>query len=124
MISHKKAQKAQKKKLLFQISLCGFGAFLWLMIYGPRPANTKVDDATSEDIGLQFRLSHGVAQPERRATTKPATASELSQSEIETVLRRLPPMKVDPAEEFAVRASSLPPPRTAFSKRVLQPATK
>lgn len=81
-----------------------------------------VDEATDERAGLQFRLSHGVDQPETRSTTKPVTASELSQSEIETVLKRLPPMKVDPTEEFALRESTLPPPRTGNTIETSFPA--
>src|ERR1700752_2484468 len=82
----------------------------------------NVDEATTEKTGLQFRLSHGVEQPEKRSTAPPATASELSQSEIENVLRRLPPMNVDPGEEFALRESSLPPPRTGNSIETSFPA--
>lgn len=83
---------------------------------------SNVDEATSEETGLQFRLSHGVNQPETRPTTKPAIASELSQSEIEPVLKRLPPMKVDPSEEFAMRESTLPPPRTGNTIEASFPA--
>ena len=63
--------------------------------HGPLHAIGRADDATSVETGLQFRLSHGIAQPEKRTATTPAAASELSQSEIETVLKRLPPMKTD-----------------------------
>ena len=74
-------------------------------------SNPNVDE-TSKETGLQFRLSHGANQPETRSATKPVSASELSQSEIETVLKRLPRMKENPSEEFALRDNSLPPPRT------------
>ena len=78
----------------------------------PISAKNPHVDETGDETGLQFRLSHGVKQPETGSATKPATASELSQSEIETVLKRLPPMKAEPSGEFAPRENSLPPPRT------------
>lgn len=85
--------------------------------------SANVDEATSEETGLQFRLSHGVEQPETRSPTRPVTTSELSQGEIETVLKRLPPMKIDTAEEFALRENSLPPPRTGNTIETSFPAT-
>lgn len=82
----------------------------------------NVDEPTSEETGLQFRLSDGAKQPETRPATKPATASELSASEIENVLNRLPPMSVEPSEEFALRENSLPPPRTGKTIEIAFPA--
>ncbi|HEX6731365.1 MAG TPA: Ig-like domain-containing protein, partial [Pyrinomonadaceae bacterium] len=76
--------------------------------------NIAFPETTDDETGLQFRLSHGVGQPEVKPETKLAPATELSLSETEQILRRLPPMKVDPAtaQEFALREGSLPPPRT------------
>jgi alpha-2-macroglobulin len=92
----------------------------------PASANHQnVDDADATDEqGLQFRLSHGADQPEAKPATKLATASELSQSETENILRRLPAMKIDPSgvEEFAMRAGSLPPPRTGNTIETSFPA--
>jgi hypothetical protein len=67
--------------------------------------------SADDEKGLQFRLSNGVERP---APKKNATASELSQSETENVLKRLPPIKIDPtdAQEFALREGPLPAPRT------------
>jgi alpha-2-macroglobulin len=97
-------------------------SLLATLLHRPLRVVATADEVPSEETGLQFRLSNGVDQPEKRSETKPATASELSQSEIETVLKRLPPMKVDPAEEFALRESSLPPPRTGNTIDVSFPA--
>src|SRR5262245_1798134 len=74
--------------------------------------------------GLEFRLSHGVDQPEARPVSNLATATELSPSETENSLRRLPPIKPDPSDvqEFALREGSLPPPRTGNMIQVSFPA--
>ena len=87
--------------------------------------NVDVPETTDEKPGLQFRLSHGVDQPEATSATKLTTASELSQSETENIQRRLPPMKVDPsdAQEFALREGSLPPPRTGNTAETSFPAS-
>ena len=86
--------------------------------------NVDVAATTSEESGLQFRLSNGADLPEARSTTKLATASELSQSETENILKRLPPMTADPGsvQEFALRESSLPPPRTGNTIETSFPA--
>ena len=79
------------------------------------PGNVDVPETSDDDeTGLQFRLSHRGDVRERRSAIKMATASELSQAEAENILKRLPPMKVDPTgvQEFALRERSLPPPRT------------
>ena len=97
-------------------------SLLATLLHGPLCVIGRADEATSDEDGLQFRLSQGVDQPEKRIASTPATTTELSQSEIDNVLKRLPPMKVDPAEEFALRESSLPPPRTGNTIDVSFPA--
>ena len=69
-----------------------------LLFHGP----LRQVAATDDEKGLQFRLSNGVERPSPK---KPTTASELSQTETENILKRLPPMKVDPSgvQEFALR---------------------
>ena len=64
--------------------------------------------------GLQFRLSEGVEQPEKRPTLPAAQAGPLSDQDIESVLKRLRPIKGDASDqqEFAFRDRSLPPPLT------------
>ena len=84
------------------------------VFHGPLTRVARADEPRNEPHGLQFRLSQGVEQPEARPATKLATATELSQSETENVLNRLPPMTIDPsdAQEFVLRDRSLLPPRT------------
>src|SRR5919106_1291391 len=94
------------------------------VFHGPLPRLARADETTDQQTGLQFRLSHGVEQPQTRPATKLATATELSQSENENVVRRLPPMTIDPsgAQEFALRDRSLPPPRTGNTIEASFPA--
>ena len=91
---------------------------------GPLGQVARADETAEQQTGLQFRLSQGGEQPEVRPATKLAAASELSQSEIENVVRRLPPMTIDPSgvQEFALRERSLPPPRTGNTIAVSFPA--
>ncbi|HEX7330872.1 MAG TPA: Ig-like domain-containing protein [Pyrinomonadaceae bacterium] len=94
------------------------------VFHGPLRQVARADEATDEQTGLQFRLSHGSEHPEARPTTKLATASELSQSEIENVVSRLPSMTIDPGgvQEFALRESSLKPPLTGNTIETSFPA--
>ncbi|MCM3869438.1 MAG: Ig-like domain-containing protein, partial [Pyrinomonadaceae bacterium] len=87
------------------------------------PTTSQREDPSNEESGLRFRLSPGVDQPEPRPTTNPVSASELSQNETESILKRLPPMQVDAtdAQEFALRERSLPPPRTGQTINVSFP---
>src|SRR5215469_7015584 len=68
---------------------------------------------TSEDMnkGLKFRLSEGAEQAEHRETVGPVRAAVLPDSEAQSLLQRLKPIKTDPADdqEFAFRDRSLPP---------------
>jgi uncharacterized protein YfaS (alpha-2-macroglobulin family) len=87
-------------------------------------ANTHaLNQETSDDEhdGLRFRLSEGADQPEARPATSSAPATALSAVETEAVLKRLPPIKSETSDEtdFALRAQSLPPPRTGVT--VMQP---
>lgn len=85
------------------------------------PATATAD----EESGLQFRLSHGIEQPEAIPATKLAAASELSQTEIQEIVKRLPPMTVDlnsGIKEFSMRERSIPPPRTGNTIETSFPA--
>ena len=116
------------RKLISSVLMC---SLLATSLVGPmrqvgraNAAKVHKQETTDEETGLQFRLSHGVEQPEARSATRAATASELSQSDAESLLQRLPPMKVDPngVQEFALRAGSLPPPRTGDTIKTSFPA--
>ncbi|MDT4968148.1 MAG: alpha-2-macroglobulin [Acidobacteriota bacterium] len=76
--------------------------------------------------GLQFRLSEGTEQPEKQAGNKTVSTSKLSESEIQNVFKRLPPVKAEPTDEqdFALRERSLPPPRTGKTINVSFPSSE
>src|SRR5262245_15116802 len=80
--------------------------------------------AFADADGLQFRLSEGVAHSEAKPPVALAPAVELSQSDTENVLKRMPPMRVDAngVQEFALRPGSLPPPRTGNTVAAAFPA--
>ena len=97
-------------------------SLLATLFHGPmRPVVSA--EPTDEEQGLQFRLSNGVERPD--AGSKVTTATELSQSDAENILRRLPPMKIDPSssQSFALREGSLPPPRTGTTIETAFPAS-
>ena len=77
----------------------------------PRPVQNMIPNNTN---GLDFRLSEGTPEAEQREIQRQATAANLSQSETENLLKRLPAVKAqdDDQQDFAKRAGSLPPPRT------------
>src|SRR5262249_35125084 len=72
--------------------------------------------STSDDMnkGLQFRLSEGAEQAEHREPVGPVRAEVLPESDSQSLLQRLKPIKSDPGDEqeFAFRDRSLPPPLT------------
>ena len=96
-----------------------FGATGILLVLAARPSvgvrsasvgPPKVDRA---ETGLTFRLREGSESPP--PTVRPPAASEaLGEGETRAVLERLPPLTADPEDEkeFALRETSLPPPRT------------
>ena len=75
--------------------------------------NKEIQGTTEIGQGLVFRLSTGSDQPERNPTTG-AASTELSQSDVDNILKRLPPIKVDSnaSQQFVTRDASLPAPRT------------
>src|SRR5688500_1590298 len=100
-------------------------SFFPTVFHGPMRQVIRANPDTSEERGLEFRLSAGVAQAQVAKPATPLTpASELSQSETENILNRLPPMTVDANanQEFALREGSLPPPRTGSTVEVSFPA--
>src|SRR5678816_2739490 len=85
--------------------------------YAGSLANGRInqdDDSGKGENGLQFHLSPGIEQPDQRPSPKLAPVTELSQSETETILNRLPSAKIEANVEsgFNLRERSLPPPRT------------
>ena len=75
--------------------------------------------------GLVLRLGHGQEATERAPQVASARASELSASDTERVLSRLPALEPvpDDAKDFALREKSLPPPRAgATVKEAFPPA--
>lgn len=86
--------------------------------------NNDDKDFDKEKKGLTFRLSQGAEQAESQPTPNLAPATELSQSETESVLKRLPSIKEEASDEkeFALRDRSLPSPRTGKTINVAFPA--
>src|SRR5947209_2365004 len=87
------------------------------------------DDTQNGDSvknGLQFRLSEGAGQPERKGDVNVAPAARLSEGEVQNVLKRLPPVKAETGDdqEFAMRDRSLPPPRTGKTINVSFPSSE
>ena len=76
--------------------------------------------------GLQFRLSESTDQPERTIANNIPAASRLTESEVQNVLKRLPAVKAEAADEqqFALRDRSLPPPRTGKTINVSFPSSE
>ena len=68
-------------------------------------------DATE---GLKFRLSEGTEGADRREALPTPQTSPLTDDIVNSLLKRLPPIKTDPDDEksFALRDRSLPPPKT------------
>jgi alpha-2-macroglobulin len=101
------------KNVISSVLIC---SLLTTSFPGPlqRVALAETQEPETEERGLSFRLSAATDQPEQKSATKPATTTELSQGDTDAILKRLPPIKVDPnaSQEFALRESSLPPPRT------------
>ncbi len=86
----------------------------------------EANEADSAKEGLQFRLSQGAGQPENQTSVKPAETSRLSESEVQNVLKRLPPVKAEEGDQqdFAMRDRSLPPPRTGKTVNVSFPSSE
>ncbi|MBV9958819.1 MAG: hypothetical protein JO360_10375, partial [Acidobacteria bacterium] len=103
------------KKLICLLLICSI--YLGAVAY---PQTIQLSDSAQDDamknepVGLQFRLSEGAEVSAPANANKPATAEPLSAGETQNILNRLPPVKVEAADEqdFALREKSQPPPRT------------
>jgi hypothetical protein len=72
------------------------------------------EEVATTEKGLQFRLSESPDQPENKRTPALAPMTVMSDAETVMLLKRLPALESDNADasQFALRESSLPPPRT------------
>ncbi|MBA3714762.1 MAG: Ig-like domain-containing protein, partial [Pyrinomonadaceae bacterium] len=120
--------------LIFQLSI-GFLSSLAPRAYATdvsqrrrpsRAVSVQADDEQGEPRGLRFRLSEGAEQAARpTGNPTPVNATKLSESEVQSVLARLPPLKTEAADEtaFNFRERSLPPPRAGQTMLASFPAT-
>ncbi|HEV7843601.1 MAG TPA: Ig-like domain-containing protein, partial [Pyrinomonadaceae bacterium] len=86
--------------------------------------NAQADAAADKNPkGLRFRLSEGAEQTERLAALPTPATTKISDSEVQNILKRLPPVKAEEQDEqdFALRDRSLPPPRTGKTINVSFP---
>ena len=91
------------------------------------PPAANAQDETAGDKGargLRFRLSEGAEQPEKAEAVPTPVTTKISDSEVQSILKRLPPVKAEVTDEqdFALRDRSLPPPRTGKTISVSFPA--
>jgi uncharacterized protein YfaS (alpha-2-macroglobulin family) len=91
-------------------------------------AAEEPDQSDGEQMkdGLQFRLSQGAGQPEARTNVPVAEAAHLTDAEVQSVFKRLPPIKAEGGDQqdFALREKSLPPPRTGRTVNVSFPSSE
>jgi uncharacterized protein YfaS (alpha-2-macroglobulin family) len=122
-------------KLILSLSLIFFifaGSIPRISDASAFAANTQESDSEDEangdqmKEGLQFRLSEGTGQSESRTPITPVQSSRLTDSEVQNVLKRLPPVKAEEGDqqEFALRDRSLPPPRTGKTVNVSFPSSE
>lgn len=73
----------------------------------------RPQDGNMKD-GLQFRLSEGSPVSETGQSVAPAQSTPLADTDVQSLLRRLQPIKSDAndQQDFAIRDRSLPAPRT------------
>ena len=124
-----KVNKIAAWTLLFSIYTGLFaplGGSLWAQrSRRPRPvqiASNMNSDTTKN--GLDFRLSEGTPEAEKREIQRLAQAKNLTEAEAALLLKRLPAVKAeaDDQQDFAKRAQTLPPPKTGSVVNVKFPA--
>lgn len=105
----------------FRIALCAL--LVLLQSLGPftvhieagqaRRISTPRTQSAGLKPGLRFRLSEGTPAAEISTVSSAAPAARLSDEDAQRVLKRLQPLKTEPADEqdFSLRDRSLPPPR-------------
>ncbi|MGA9994751.1 MAG: alpha-2-macroglobulin family protein [Pyrinomonadaceae bacterium] len=94
--------------------------------FGGLDTSTSSEDSQKEQRGLRFRLSEGSEAQSRSTENRVAPAAKLSDAEAQNVLKRLPDVKAEEADEqdFAMRDRSLPPPRTGKTIKATFPQTE
>src|SRR4051812_35532631 len=84
---------------------------IWLSLFAPFISAQTADSDTRENAerqeqkGLQFHIREGIKQPEKREVSKIADTVNLSETETNAILRRLPPLNAEPIDktDFALR---------------------
>jgi len=108
------------------ISAIYLGLFAPFVVKAQRTGGKAIQSNTNSDTenGLRFRLSEGAAGAEKRQTTRTASGDALSERETSNLLKRLPPVKVEPDDktDFAKRAGTLPAPKIGKIANVKFPA--
>ncbi len=106
-----KAKQAVGILLLVVITVVG-NWYYYKQRQKPQPSPIKKEVSSKNKKGLQFRLSEGQSQQQKRVPV--VDAKELANTDVESILSRLEPIKTDSSDqtEFALRESSLPPPKT------------
>ena len=76
--------------------------------------------------GLRFRLGEGSGEADRTQVYKPAVMTELSLSDTESILKRLPTMTVDANDELPFRLAERtpPPPLTGVTRTASFPCDR
>src|SRR5262249_20130577 len=97
---------------LILLQFCGLFTQSIVVAQSRRPSAPRAQQER-EKPGLQFRLSEGSPAAETVAPAVTTPAEHLSEADTQRILRRLRPIKQDPADEqsFAIRDRSLPPPQ-------------
>jgi hypothetical protein len=89
-----------------------------------RTTNAQTEtNADKNPKGLRFRLSEGAEQSERPAALPTPATTKISDAEVQSIFKRLPPVKAleEDEQDFALRDKSLPPPRTGKTINVSFP---
>jgi alpha-2-macroglobulin len=105
---------------------------IYLGFFGfiPPPASAQVSGTSMEQMlkdlppGLQFRLSEGTENAEKREKQSPSAADPLSDSKASDLLKRVPNIKTaaDDQSDFSKRIGTLPAPKTGSKIPVRFPA--
>ncbi|KAF0190513.1 MAG: hypothetical protein FD167_6100 [bacterium] len=106
------SKKAIVIALAFLLITTAIGGTLYFYKKSPIENAVKKAVSSKNKKGLQFRLSEGESELPKPIPV--VDAKPLSDSDAESLLSRLEPIKSEDTdkEEFAIRENSLPPPKT------------